>query len=113
MRPLDTIESMTGCALFTAARASSPLPEAPASVALRMAVRRRERSATLAVRCLMACRAAFSADFVFATLDYSAVLQARLSGPRSVCRRQGEVNRKAVKSVQNPGVGPSCGEGFC
>jgi hypothetical protein len=37
-----------------------------------MAVRRRERSATLLARCLTACRAAFSADLVFATLEYSA-----------------------------------------
>jgi len=35
---------------------------------LRIAVRMRERNVTLCVRCFSACRAAFSADFVFATL---------------------------------------------
>ena len=72
-RPLFTIESMTGWVSRRALRAASASPEATASDALRIAVRMRERAATLRVRFLTACRAAFSADLVFATLAISAI----------------------------------------
>ena len=54
MRPLLTIESMTGVASRRAVRAVSWLPEDAASEALRMAVRSRDRLATLLARCFTA-----------------------------------------------------------
>ena len=66
-KPLFTSESTTEAAALTDAEASVFLPEAMSSPALRSALRARERSATLRVRCLMAWRAAFAADLVLAT----------------------------------------------
>jgi hypothetical protein len=60
---------MTGWASLSAVVASALLPELTASVTLRKAERMRERSATLRVRLVSARRAAFSADFVFATKE--------------------------------------------
>src|SRR5689334_15086406 len=62
-----------------------------------MAERRRERNATLAARCLTACRAAFSADLVFATLEILRRFPLT-SGSRSVGSRGLEVNRKPGKN---------------
>ena len=50
----------------SAAAASSCLPALSARVALRMALRSCEVRASLRARCAVDCRAAFSADFVFA-----------------------------------------------
>src|ERR1700677_1449665 len=66
MMPLLTMLSMTGVAAASAAAASSCLPALSARVALRMALRSCEVRASLRARCTVDCRAAFSADFVFA-----------------------------------------------
>src|SRR3984957_14850275 len=64
--PLLTMLSITGVAAAKAEAASSCLPAFSARVALRMALRSCEVSASLRARCTVDCRAAFSADFVFA-----------------------------------------------
>src|ERR1700680_884776 len=64
--PLFTMLSITGVAAARAEAASSCLPAFSARVALRMALRKCEVSASLRARCAVDCRAAFSADFVFA-----------------------------------------------
>src|SRR5665213_312573 len=69
MMPLLTILSMMGVACVRAAAASSCLPAFSARVALRMALLSCEVSASLRARCTVDCRAAFSADFVFAKLE--------------------------------------------
>src|ERR1700722_20231808 len=66
MMPLLTMLSITGVAAARAVAASSCLPALSARVALRMALRSCEVSASLRARCTVDCRAAFSADFVFA-----------------------------------------------
>src|ERR1700719_2777558 len=66
MMPLLTMLSITGVAAARAEAASSCLPAFSAKVALRMALRSCEVSASLPARCTVDCRAAFSADFVFA-----------------------------------------------
>src|SRR6202789_1948685 len=66
MMPLLTMLSITGVAAARAEAASSCLPALSARVALRMALRSCEVSASLRARCTVDCRAAFSADFVFA-----------------------------------------------
>src|SRR5450631_638677 len=66
MMPLFTMLSITGVAAARAEAASSCLPAFSARVALRMALRSCEVSASLRARCTVDCRAAFSADFVFA-----------------------------------------------
>src|SRR5208337_2030063 len=66
MMPLLTMLSMIGVACASAAAASSCLPALSARVALRMALRSCEVNASLRARCKVDCRAAFSADFVFA-----------------------------------------------
>src|ERR1700691_5716462 len=66
MMPLFTMPSMTGVASASAAAASACLPALSARVALRMALRSCEVRASLRARCTVDCRAAFSADFVFA-----------------------------------------------
>src|ERR1700722_274251 len=66
MMPLFTMLSITGVAAANAEAASSCLPAFNARVALRMALRSCEVSASLRARCTVDCRAAFSADFVFA-----------------------------------------------
>jgi hypothetical protein len=66
MMPLFTMLSMMGVAAASAAAASSCFPALSAKVALRMALRRREVKASFRARCTSDCRAAFSADFVFA-----------------------------------------------
>src|SRR3982074_3067582 len=66
MMPLLTMLSITGVAAARAEAASSCLPAFSARVALRMALRSCEVSASLRARCTVDCRAAFSADFVFA-----------------------------------------------
>ena len=65
---LLTMLSMIGVAAERAATASSDLPALTASVALRMALRSCEVNASFRARCTVDCRAAFSADLVFATL---------------------------------------------
>src|ERR1700679_1854165 len=66
MMPLLTMPSMIGVAAASAAAASAGLPALSARVALRMALRSCEVRASLRARCAVDCRAAFSADFVFA-----------------------------------------------
>src|SRR6202789_4139299 len=66
MMPLLTMLSITGVAAARAEAASSCLPALSARVALRMALRSCEVSASLRALCTVDCRAAFSADFVFA-----------------------------------------------
>src|SRR5271156_3539189 len=66
MMPLLTMLSITGVAAARAEAASSCLPALSARVALRMALRSCDVSASLRARCTVDCRAAFSADFVFA-----------------------------------------------
>src|SRR6202167_2784000 len=66
MMPLLTMLSITGVAAANAEAASSCLPAFRAKVALRMALRSCEVRASLRARCTVDCRAAFSADFVFA-----------------------------------------------
>src|SRR5688572_18215413 len=66
---LLTRESMTGWASLSAVEALALSPAATASTTLRRAERIRERSATLRLRFVSARRAAFSADFVFATKE--------------------------------------------
>src|SRR5450631_4299928 len=66
MMPLFTMLSITGVAAARAEAASSCLPSFNARVALRMALRSCEVSPSLRARCAVDCRAAFSADFVFA-----------------------------------------------
>src|ERR1700733_13396604 len=66
MIPLLTMLSMIGVAAVSAAAASSCFPALSAKVAFRMALRSCEVRASLRVRCAVDCRAAFSADFVFA-----------------------------------------------
>src|SRR5215207_4641069 len=89
---LLTSESIIGWASLSAAAASALLPAVTASLTLRRAERMRERSATLRVRLVSARRAAFSADFVFATKqspENQGVLRPRsvLSDPRLVNAR--------------------------
>src|SRR5471032_3330403 len=69
MMPLLTMLSIIGVAAATAEAASACLPALSARVALRMALRSCEVSASLRARCAVDCRAAFSADFVFAKRD--------------------------------------------
>src|ERR1700735_4289656 len=69
MMPLLTMPSMIGVAAASAAAASAGLPALSARVALRIALRSCEVSASLRARCAVDCRAAFSADFVFAKRD--------------------------------------------
>src|SRR5258708_36585344 len=69
MMPLFTMLSITGVASSSADAASACLPALSASVALRMALRSCEVSASFRARCAVDCGAAFSADFVFATRD--------------------------------------------
>src|ERR1700688_2210108 len=69
MMPLLTMLSITGVAAARAEAASSCLPAFSARVALRMALRSCEVSASFRARCAVDCRAAFSADFVFAKRD--------------------------------------------
>src|ERR1700691_3653809 len=66
MMPLFTMLSITGVAPASAEAASSCLPALSARVALRMALRSCEVSASLRALCTVDCRAAFSGDFVFA-----------------------------------------------
>src|ERR1700677_566962 len=66
MITLFTMLSMMGGGGGGAGGASSCFPALCASVALRMALRRREVKASFRARCTSDCRAAFSADFVFA-----------------------------------------------
>src|SRR6476646_3321335 len=86
---LFTSESTSGWASLRAAMASALLPGERASFTLRKAVRMRERNAMLRVRLVSARRAAFSADFVFATQglqQFRAFERARsvLTGPHLV-----------------------------
>src|SRR5208282_6290309 len=66
MIPLLTMLSITGVASASAVAASACLPALSARVALRIALRSCEVSASLRARCAVDCLAAFSADFVFA-----------------------------------------------
>src|SRR5271169_4607317 len=68
MMPLLTMLSITGVASASAVAASACLPALSARVALRMALRSCEVSASLRARCSVDWRAAFSADLVFAKL---------------------------------------------
>jgi len=64
--PLLTMLSITGVAEFSADKASAWLPDFSAAVALRIALRSCDVSASLRARCTVDWRAAFSADFVLA-----------------------------------------------
>src|SRR5271156_6695840 len=83
MMPLFTMLSMIGVAAASAAAASDGLPALSARVALRMALRSCEVRASLRARCTVDCRAAFSADFVFAKRG---LLEGRL-GPEGTPKR--------------------------
>src|SRR5688572_19655182 len=91
---LLTSESTIGWASFSAAMASALLPEARAPLTLRRAVRMRERSATLRSRLVSALRAAFSADFVFATQE--SPTNPGLERARSVLTTPHLVNRSGI-----------------
>src|ERR1700728_4548832 len=97
MMPLLTMLSITGVAAARAEAASSCLPAFSARVALRMALRSCEVSASLRARCTVDCRAAFSADFVFAKRETP---EDGIGWPHN---RVGPLKRAAYSPVQVPG----------
>src|ERR1700690_3166552 len=100
MMPLLTMLSITGVAAARADAASSCLPAFNARVALRMALRSCEVSASLRTRCTIDCRAAFSADFVFAKLKtpYKAKAQIGPQKSRVACRLAPRLSIKRLGS---------------
>src|SRR6266404_7587208 len=113
MMPLLTMLSITGVAAARAATASSCLPAFSARVALRMALRSCEVSASLRARCTVDCRAAFSADFVFAKRRLLTGLMVQIGPQKSrvACRlalrlsttERGGGSALAIVGALNPG----------
>src|SRR6202789_3320599 len=102
MMPLLTMLSITGVAAARAEAASSCLPALSARVALRMALRSCEVSASLRALCTVDCRAAFSADFVFAKhglLHWTRGPIRTPKEPRSLPIAQALVNYRAGEST--------------
>ncbi len=96
IRPLFTIVSIFGTAAWYAALAASASPFATAFRTLLMAVRMRERRATLCWRCFSAWRARLADCLEFATYKSSVIgLRVRAPGSRAFSAFAGRMSIRA------------------